>query len=86
MIRLDLKINLSKNEGGGHIHASESSLFMDRYFDDLHVYQEAFFQRQTENGAVRGAVRNEKRSPRVHCILGKLHTKNEGLNDMKSLS
>ena len=39
----------------------------------------SFWERQTDNGAFRGAVWNEKRSPRVHCILGKLHTKNEGL-------
>ena len=46
----------------------------------LKASRSLFWERRPDNGAFRGAVWNEKRSPRVHCILGKLHTKNEGLN------
>ena len=41
-----------------------------------------FWERHTENGDFRSAVWNEKKSPRVYCILGKLYTK---IEDLKSL-
>ena len=36
---------------------------------------DAFF----DNRAFRGTLWNEKRSPKMHCILEKCHTKNVGL-------
>ena len=47
--------------------------------EKLKASRSLFWERRTDNGAFRGAVWNEKISHRVHCILGKLHTKNEGL-------
>ena len=45
----------------------------------LKASRSLFWERKTDNGAFGGAVWNEKRSLRVHCILVKLHTNIEGL-------
>ena len=54
-------------------------VFFYQKMKKLKASRSLFWERQTDNGTFRGVVWNEKRSPREQYILGKLHTKNEGL-------